>query len=89
MTTSNDFREQILAKAAEDADFRSSLLDDPSAAIGSELNFDFPSSLSIQVHEDGPNTVNLVLPPKVELPESELGQIVGGADVDSPGYPFW
>ncbi len=78
MTTSSEFKAQILTKASENAEFRASLLDDPAAAVGAELNAKISDTLQINVHEDGPNVVNLVLPPKVQLGETELENVHGG-----------
>ncbi len=78
MTTATDFRDQILSKASEDDDFRTRLMDDPVAAIGDELNLTMPEGLSVQVHADGPNVVNLVLPPKMELDAGALDSVAAG-----------
>ncbi len=82
MTTGKEYHDQILAKASEDDDFRASLLEDPVAAVSSELNVDLPDELTINVHEDGQNVVNLVLPPKKRLAEDELAQVAGGQLLD-------
>ncbi len=92
MTTPTEFRNQILSKAAEDGEFRGSLLSDPAAAISSELGISIPDGLNIQVHEDGQNVVNLVLPPKRELAKEELEQVAGGLLYDDdfePGSDTW
>ncbi len=81
MTKSADFRNQILAKAEEDGDFRARLLDDPLTVIGSELEVKLPDALEVHVHEDGPNAVNLVLPPKTRLGEADLQNVHGGMEV--------
>ncbi len=86
MTTANEFRDRILTKASEDDDFRTRLLDDPAGAIGDELNVTMPEELTVQVHSDGPNVVNLVLPPKMELDVSQLENVAGGNQVDDE-YP--
>ncbi len=78
ITKSADFRNQILSKASEDGEFRTRLLEDPTTVIGGELDVNLPDALEIQVHEDGPNVVNLVLPAKVQLGDSELANISGG-----------
>ncbi len=84
MTTTNEFRNQILTKASEDDDFRSQLLSDPRATIGSELNVDIPENMTLNVVEDSATTVNLVLPPKVQLDEAGLESVSagGGPEID-------
>ncbi len=91
MATSNEYQNQILARAAEDDDFRNQLMDNASAAIASELNVEVPSELTINVHEDGRNVVNLVLPPKVELDQSQMDSIAGGTDdtIMDPDEQLW
>ncbi len=85
MSRENEFRDKILAKASEDDEFRTELIDDPVGAIGKELSFDLPEGLNVQVHADGPNVVNLVLPPKVQLDSSELEGVSGGTIQDPYG----
>ncbi len=79
MTTENKYHNQILSKASEDDDFRTSLLEDPAAAVSTELGIEMPDGLTINVHEDSQNVVNLVLPPKTELSADELDRTIGGS----------
>lgn len=78
MQTPNEMRAKIVGKASEDADFRARLLDDPKAAIGQELGVAVPSSLTIEVHEEGRETAHLVLPLSSHLAEPDLGIVAGG-----------
>ncbi len=88
MTTENKYHNQILEKAAEDDAFRASLLEDPAAAVSSELGVDVPDGLTISVHEDSQNVVNLVLPPRTELSAEELEQAAGGT-IGNPNIDYW
>ncbi len=88
MTTENKYHNQILAKASEDDDFRASLLKDPAGTVAAELGIDVPTELTINVHEDSSGVVNLVLPPRSELSEDELGQAAGGT-IGVPGIDYW
>ena len=72
----------ILEKAAEDPDFRNSLLSDAKAAISEEFDVTVPDGLNIVVHENDRNTVHLPLPAKPRiLGEGELRQVSGGEGV--------
>ncbi len=88
MTTAKDFQDRIIQRAAEDDDFRARLTSDPTATVGAELNVELPEGLTINVHEDGSDTVNLVLPPKTQLGEGDLQSISGGSWHD-PDEPAW
>ena len=78
MRSANEMRQHLCAKAAEDADFRARLLASPKSAIQQELSVDIPESFEVQVHEDGPTTAHLVLPPTARLTEAELRAGHGG-----------
>ena len=80
METPQEMRMKIVGKAAEDADFRARLLGDPKGAIGQELGFAIPASLSVEVHEEDGKTAHLVLPPGSKLSEGDLRAVAGGTD---------
>lgn len=76
----------IVTKAMKDPAFRQRLLKDPKAAIEQELGIHFPQGVKIQVHENSPNVVHLVLPGaevKTEqgLTEKELASVAGGVSL--------
>ena len=78
MTTATEMRTKILSRAAEDGDFRASLIADPKAAISAEIGADIPDGIEVAVHEDSATTAHLVLPPSPELTEAELAMAGGG-----------
>ena len=89
MTGSRDPRREVeqrlIQKSQEDQAFRSSLLDDPKAAIEREVGATLPTGLRIQVLEETSNTVYLVLPQATsqagsggELSDQELESVAGG-----------
>ena len=78
MTTATELKTQILSKAAEDGDFRASLMADPKAAISAETGQTIPDGFNVVVHEDNATTAHLVLPPSPQLSEAELENIAGG-----------
>ncbi len=78
MPTGYDYQNQVLAKAADDDGFRIRLMNDPSKAVGEELDVDMPEELDIRVHEETANLVHLVLPSKRVLSREELENTTGG-----------
>jgi len=76
---------EIIAKAVKDEAFREQLLKNPKGAIHKEFGIDFPEGLTIQVHQNSPTVINLVLPEPLELSTQrelspqELQQVAGGA----------
>ena len=87
METAEEMRARIVDKAAEDADFRARLLDDPKGAIEEELGVAIPASMSIEVHEESVETAHLVLPPDSRLSEGDLQAAAGGTfDPTLGGY---
>ena len=75
----------VVAKAMKDAGFRELLLKNPKAAIQKELGIELPPEVSVQVHENSPTVIHLVLPQSLDLSserglsEADLAQVVGGA----------
>ena len=78
MTTATEVKTQILSKAADDEEFRASLIADPKAAISAETGATLPEGFEVVVHEDSATTAHLVLPPSPKLTEAELESATGG-----------
>ena len=51
----------IVAKAWNDEEFRSKLLNSPNEVLA-DNGVEVPDGLSVEVHENGPDTMHLVLP---------------------------
>jgi hypothetical protein len=81
-------QQQIMARAMKDEAFRQELLSDPKETLERELGITLPQGVTIQVHEDTPTTIHLLLPAQAqvsgvqELSDAELEQAVGGASGD-------
>ncbi|HYB00551.1 MAG TPA: NHLP leader peptide family RiPP precursor [Ktedonobacteraceae bacterium] len=74
----------IIEKASKDEAFREQLLNNPKAALERALGITFPREVTIQVHENTPTTLHLVLPvhskegnPR-DLSDAELERVTGG-----------
>lgn len=79
--TMSEMKAHIMAKAAEDGEFRAKLLADPKPVISAELGVFIPEGFTIQVHEDSSTSAHLVLPLPNRLSEKDLEEAVGGVDV--------
>ena len=84
MSEQKTLQEQIVARVMKDEIFRQELLSNPKATVERELGITLPEGTNIQVYEDTPNTVHIVIPMKVqsgepqELSDEDLKQAVGG-----------
>lgn len=84
--TISAMRERLLDRAAQDEAFRARLLAEPKAAVQDTLGVQVPDGFTIEVHEEGPRTGHLVLPPPSDLSKAELDQVAAGAfDWSFPG----
>lgn len=78
MKSAEEMRVHLLAKAGEDADFRSQLVSDPKATINQEFGIEIPDNVQIEVHESDMRTIHLALPPGPDLNEEQLEAISAG-----------
>lgn len=74
--------QKLIDKAKADPAFRALLKQDPKAAFKQLLGIDLPASITVDVLEETPAKLYLVLPvdlSAVELPEDMLARVSGGA----------
>jgi len=73
---------QVVERAMTDADFRSSLVADPRAALEATYGITVPADADVRVFEEGGNGHYFVLPPLQsigdELTEEALEAVAGG-----------
>jgi hypothetical protein len=87
MTEQNIIQQQLVARAMKDEAFRERLLSSPKETLERELGIMVPTGVTIQVHQDTPSMLHLVLPTKQssgemqELSDAELEQVAGGSQV--------
>jgi acyl carrier protein len=83
-----DLKARLIARAWQDADFKSKLLGNPKAAIEQEFGIELPADMTVTVVEDTPTHLHLVLPVnRLVLAEERLtvgaGTIVAGCSCSS------
>ncbi len=78
MRTASELREELTRRAAEDANVRRRLLDDPKGTIEAVLGVHIPDGMSVRVHEEDAHTAHLVLPPPAALDLAALEAVAGG-----------
>ncbi len=87
MPEQNTTQQQVLARAMKDEAFRQQLLSNPKETLERELGITLPQGVNVQVHEDTPTSIHLVLPAKPrtnepqELSDAELEQAAGGIEL--------
>ena len=80
-TKRTSLHERLIAKAQEDPAFKQKLMDDPKAAIQEGFGVGVPADVEVEVLEEKPTKLYLVLPAKVdnvELSDEMLEQVAGG-----------
>jgi hypothetical protein len=83
LETRKELEHQIILKSLEDDGFKQELMSNPKAALSRELGLQgLPDSLQINVVEETPNSIYVVLPAKPskdgELSDQELEAVAGG-----------
>lgn len=78
--TLNEMQRQLTARAAEDAAFRAQVIADPAEAIRQEFGVEVPDHMTIRVHENDGDVMNIALPPSTnaQLSEEVLEAIAAG-----------
>ena len=82
---------QLIARAQKDPAFRQELVNDPKGVFARELGLSMPDTIGVQVLEERPDQVYLVLPPApasigTELSDADLEVVAGGWSGDSDCY---
>ncbi len=78
MKTRTELDAELIARVADDEEFRAQLLENPRAAIQQATGIAIPEDFTIQVHEEDSMTVHVVLPASGQLTESDLELVAGG-----------
>jgi len=82
----------IVNKAMKDPEFRQRLLNDPKTAIGQELGIEFAEGVTINVLENTPSVINIVLPvapAEQPMTDQELAQVAGGLTLATGPTPIF
>jgi len=80
--TRGELNDLLAGFAAQNAQYKESLIKDPKGTIEKQLNSQLPTSLSVKVIEETPDTMHIVLPhvpaEGEELSDSDLEAVAGG-----------
>ena len=87
--TQAEMQSKLIARVQADPEFRSELVADPKAAIGSVVSSEIPEEITIEVHEDSATSFHLVLPPSGELTEDELATVFAACTWASACGEHW
>lgn len=81
----SEFEQNLIMKAWEDEEFRQELLTDPRAVFARETGQEIPEGFSVEVIEENPGSIKMVLPKNPspvtaegELTDEALEAIAGG-----------
>jgi hypothetical protein len=83
--TRRDVELQLIRRAWTDAAFAQQLQENPRQAVEQALGVELPESITIQVLQEMPTTLFLVVPPQPdtlpegELTDADLAEVAGGA----------
>jgi hypothetical protein len=79
ITTRAQLERRLAARAAADAEFRARLLAEPKQAIAEEVGIEVPGEVAVEVLEESPGQVYLVVPaPGEALSDEQLAEVAGG-----------
>jgi len=80
------FQDRVIAKAMEDPAYKQRLLSNPKAVLEEELGEKLPADLTVQVLQQSPKQLYLLLPIDIDelvrdgvISESELEAVAGGS----------
>lgn len=85
--TRKQLEAQLIDRALKDETFRQELVRDPKDVFERELSIRIPEHITVQVLEESPSKVYIVLPrspasPRRELVDEELEEVAGGSTLE-------
>jgi hypothetical protein len=76
-----EIEQKIIEKVKESEQFKKTLFENPKQVLKNEFGFEIPDSISLEVLEEKPDKLYLVLPitkKDIELPDDILDNVAGG-----------
>jgi hypothetical protein len=87
LRTRAQVQQRLSARASEDGEFRARLKSEPKVAIADELGIEIPEGVAVEVLEEEPGKIYLVLPAdESQLNDADLERVSGGEFPLPPGY---
>ena len=83
LKTRTELEAELIARVAEDEDFRARLLENPKEVIQEAVGVAIPDDFTILVHEENSMAAHIVLPPSGQLTEADLELVAGGSGLIS------
>ena len=83
--TRQQLEAQLIDRTMKDETFRQELLRDPKGVFARELGMNMPEHITVQVLEESPSTVYLVLP----APVSGVGAVMSDAELENVAGGGW
>lgn len=86
MKTRKEFEEVLLERAMKDESFRKRLMENPKKAVEEEFGIKLPDDITLNVREENPDEVFLILPkagealPSDDLSDEELNGLAAAGD---------
>lgn len=85
-TQRHNIEQRIVRRAWADPEFKARLLADPKAALGEELGVALPERLQVEVVEERPDLLCIVLPVDTSAVPYQTAQVmIGSAPKPAPG----
>lgn len=81
MATRNEVEQKLIKKALQDPNYRQQIKANPKSVLSQELGVEIPGNITIEVVEETPTKLYIVLPAEPveeELSEEELEAVAGG-----------
>ena len=78
MKTRAELDAELIARVADDEDFRALFLENPKEVIQEVTGVAIPEDFTIHVHEEDSMTAHVVLPPSDRLTQEDLAAVAGG-----------
>ena len=88
MRSAEQIKNDIIAKAGSDAEYRNRLIANPREAASEVVGMDIPDGIEVFVHEESAKAYHVTLPQTQRLSPEQLEGAAGAGVNQSRGYGF-